>query len=192
MKILCIGDSNTYGYDPRSYFGSRYPVEVRWTGRLEGHEVINCGMNGLAVPYDSRPFAEMIRAKSPDLAVVMLGSNDLLEGADAAAAADRMDTFLTAVLATGVRVLLLAPPPMQHGEWVQRKTLIEESENLRQCYRALGEKRGCFFADAGDWDVELLSDGVHFSPSGHAAFARGLAKALRECEQTTGLESAFG
>ena len=81
MKVLCIGDSNTYGYDPRSYFGSRYPAEVRWTGRLEGHEVINCGMNGLAVPYDSRPFAEMIRAKAPDLAVVMLGSNDLLDHA---------------------------------------------------------------------------------------------------------------
>ena len=70
MKVLCIGDSNTYGYDPRSYFGSRYPAEVRWTGRLEGHKVINCGMNGLAVPYDSRPFAEMIRAKAPDLAAL--------------------------------------------------------------------------------------------------------------------------
>lgn len=186
MKVLCIGDSNTYGYDPRSYFGSRYPAEVRWTGRLEGHEVINCGMNGLAVPYDSRPFAEMIRAKAPDLAVVMLGSNDLLEGADAAAATDRMDIFLTAVMATGVRVLLLAPPPMQRDEWVQGKALIEESEKLRQRYRALAEKRGCFFADAGDWDVELLFDGVHFSPSGHAAFARGLAKALRECERKIG------
>ena len=29
MKILCIGDSNTYGYDPRSYLGDRYPAEVR-------------------------------------------------------------------------------------------------------------------------------------------------------------------
>ena len=24
MKILCFGDSNTYGYDPRGYFGGRY------------------------------------------------------------------------------------------------------------------------------------------------------------------------
>ncbi|MBR3237538.1 MAG: lipase [Oscillospiraceae bacterium] len=186
MKVLCIGDSNTYGYDPRSYFGSRYPAEVRWTGRLEEHEVINCGMNGLAVPYDSRPFAEMIQAKSPDLAVVMLGSNDLLEGADAAATADRMDTFLADVMAAGVKVLLIAPPPMQRGEWVQSDTLIEESEKLRQRYRELAEKRGCFFADAGDWGVELLFDGVHFSPAGHAAFARGLSEALRECESKIG------
>ena len=40
--------------------------------------------------------------------------------------------------------------------------------------------------------VVLIFDGVHFSPSGHAAFALGLSKALRECEQTTGPESAFG
>ena len=106
-----------------------------------------------------------------------------------------MAGFLTGmdiVISVRPGAVLLAPPPMQRGEWVQRKTLIEESEKLRQRYRALAEKRGCFFADAGDWDVELLCDGVHFSPLGHAAFARGLAKALRECEQTTGSESAFG
>lgn len=34
MKILCIGDSNTYGYDPRSFFGDRYPEDVRWTDNL--------------------------------------------------------------------------------------------------------------------------------------------------------------
>ena len=96
-----------------------------------------------------------------------------------------MAGFLTSmdiVISVRPGAVLLAPPPMQRGEWVQRKALIEESEKLRQCYRALAEKRGCIFAYAGDWDVELLFDGVHFSPSGHAAFARGLSKALRECE----------
>lgn len=34
MTLLCYGDSNTYGFDPRSYFGGRYPAEVRWTHRL--------------------------------------------------------------------------------------------------------------------------------------------------------------
>ena len=118
--------------------------------------------------------------------MVMLGSNDLLEGAGAAVTAGRMDTFLAAVMDAGVKVLLIAPPPMQRGEWVQSDTLIEESEKLRQRYRELAEKRGCFFADAGDWDVELLFDGVHFSPSGHAAFALGLSEALRDCGRKIG------
>ena len=39
MQILCFGDSNTYGFAPRSYLGDRYPAEVsarmeRFLGRL--------------------------------------------------------------------------------------------------------------------------------------------------------------
>ena len=30
MRLLCCGDSNTYGYDPRSFFGDRYPKESHW------------------------------------------------------------------------------------------------------------------------------------------------------------------
>ena len=29
MRIACLGDSNTYGYDPHSPFGGRYPYEIR-------------------------------------------------------------------------------------------------------------------------------------------------------------------
>ena len=42
-RILCIGDSNTWGYIPGS--GERYEKNVRWTGKLaqmlgENYEVI--------------------------------------------------------------------------------------------------------------------------------------------------------
>ena len=100
-----------------------------------------------------------------------------------------MAGFLTGmdiVISVRPGAVLLAPPPMQRGEWVQSDTLIEESEKRRQRYRKLAEERGCFFADAGDWGVELLFDGVHFSPSGHAAFARGLSEALRDCGRKIG------
>ncbi|HIT31090.1 MAG TPA: lipase, partial [Candidatus Scatomorpha stercoravium] len=30
MKAVCFGDSNTWGYDPRSYFGGRYGEADRW------------------------------------------------------------------------------------------------------------------------------------------------------------------
>ena len=51
-KIVCFGDSNTYGYDPRSYLGGRYPEFIRWTGLLKaaGWEVWNKGENGLSIP----------------------------------------------------------------------------------------------------------------------------------------------
>lgn len=34
MKIVCFGDSNTYGYDPRSWLGGRYDVDSRWVDIL--------------------------------------------------------------------------------------------------------------------------------------------------------------
>ncbi len=33
-NVLCFGDSNTYGYDPRSYFGGRYDADSRWVDIL--------------------------------------------------------------------------------------------------------------------------------------------------------------
>lgn len=178
MRILCIGDSNTFGYDPRSCFGSRYPAEIRWTDRLEDYDVINCGMNGLEIPKDSRPFTDLIRRKSPDLVIVMLGSNDLLEGADAETAGRRMELFLAALQEAEAKVFLIAPPVMQEGEWVQSAKLIEESGKLRARYRELAERTGIPFADASEWNVTLTFDGVHFSPEGHTAFAAGLAERL--------------
>lgn len=29
MKAICFGDSNTYGYDPRSRLGGRYDADSR-------------------------------------------------------------------------------------------------------------------------------------------------------------------
>ena len=38
------------------------------------------------------------------------------------------------------------------------------------------------FADAGQWGVDLLFDGVHFSEAGHWAFAEGLRLVLEDWE----------
>ena len=53
MRLLCFGDSNTYGYDPRSYFGSRYDAANRWVDLLAaktGWELLNAGQNGREIP----------------------------------------------------------------------------------------------------------------------------------------------
>ena len=37
MKIICYGDSNTYGYDPVGRPALRYPAEARWVDILAKH-----------------------------------------------------------------------------------------------------------------------------------------------------------
>lgn len=90
MRILCFGDSNTYGYDPRGYFGGRYDAEDRWVDLLAqqtGHKVINAGANGREIPRN--PYALRLLAEHApvDNFLVMLGTNDLLQGATAEIAA---------------------------------------------------------------------------------------------------------
>ena len=46
MNVICFGDSNTYGYDPRGYFGGRYDAGSRWVDILAeetGWTVCNMG-----------------------------------------------------------------------------------------------------------------------------------------------------
>ena len=80
QRILCIGDSNTYGYDPRSYLGDRYPESVRWTGLLGrmGWAVVSCGQNGREIPERPAQFAAF--AHIAQNAVDRAGEKPLITG----------------------------------------------------------------------------------------------------------------
>ena len=180
MKLWCFGDSNTYGYDPCGFFGGRYAAP--WPELLAektGFEVINDGKNGRMIPEREHEFLQFRRDAerySADALIVMLGTNDLLEGATAKAAAARMEAFLNRC--NRPVILLISPPPMKRGAWVPDDGLVEESKALSHQYKILAERRGLLYADAGKWDIELAYDGVHFTEEGHARFAEGLASHL--------------
>lgn len=181
MKVLCFGDSNTFGYDPRSFLGSRYEPEYRWAEVMAAKtawEVINAGQNGREIPrrsFEMESAKELVARYRPDLTVVMLGTNDLLQGADPDTVTARMASFLQKLPSN---LFLIAPPPLQRGTWVTDDELVERSRLLGCKYRALAERLGIPFADAAQWDIELIFDGVHFSENGHHTFAQRLLKEL--------------
>ena len=177
MKLWCFGDSNTYGYDPCGFFGGRYAAP--WPELLAektGFQVVNDGKNGRMIPgreYEYSRFCRDAERYDADALIVMLGVNDLLNGAMAGEAAARMATFLNRCRLP--RTLLIGPPPMQRGAWVPDDHLVAESKALARQYEVLAKRLGIEYADAGEWDIELAYDGVHFSEEGHARFAEGLA-----------------
>ena len=176
-RLWCFGDSNTYGYDPRSFSGGRYPSP--WPELLAeqaGAEVVNDGRNGRTIPGrdpELEWFCRDARQYAADALIVMLGTNDLLNGASPEAAEARMEAFLARC--SGLRVLLVSPPPLQRGAWVGTDALVEASRGLASRYRALADRLGLDFADAGNWGIGLAYDGVHFSEAGHRRFAQELA-----------------
>ena len=185
--ILCYGDSNTFGYDPRGWLGGRYESDVRWTGRLKaaGYAVRNLGQNGLTVPSPGEAY--LLTDRLGDLSelhtlTVMLGTNDLLRDAAISAedVAARLSRWLTAVTAAlpPEKLLLISPVPLVPGDWVTDPRQLTESARLGTCLSASAAAAHVRFADAAAWGVQLAFDGVHFTPSGHAAFAAGLLQIL--------------
>ncbi|MBR6219261.1 MAG: hypothetical protein IKQ80_01710 [Clostridia bacterium] len=98
MKLWCFGDSNTYGYDPCGFFGGRYAAP--WPELLAektGNQVVNDGKNGRMIPgreYEFTRFHRDAGRYGADALIVLLGANDLLNGATAGEAAARMAAFL--------------------------------------------------------------------------------------------------
>ena len=180
MRMLCYGDSNTYGYDPRGFVGDRYQKESRWVDILAQKlkwEIQNEGQNGREIPI--RPFqyqraGELLTPNPPDIFAIMLGTNDLLRGDSAEVNCSRMEAFLRYLQPKCGQLLLIAPPPMKRGAWVTEENLIAESMKLAEAYQVLSQKLDIAFVNAGQWNVELTFDGVHFTEAGHRAFAEGL------------------
>jgi len=199
-KIVFYGDSNTWGYDPRGFFGDRYPEEKVWTGIISAElernrpgafEVINQGQNGRELPhcdYDYRHLELIMkRLTERDLFVMMLGTNDIILTAqpDADHAIGRMEDFLEWFMrkqAPKPELLILSSPyidPEKTGDPVF-ELLSAETARMNEGFRTLCEQFGVRFADTAAWDIDFACDYIHFSEEGHQTFARQLLSVLRE------------
>lgn len=90
-RIVCFGDSNTWGYNPEN--GTRYSDDIRWTKLLEKkfggeYRIIEEGQNGRTIacpdPWEwgtkcgMDTILPIIESHMPmEALVIMLGSNDL-------------------------------------------------------------------------------------------------------------------
>ena len=192
IRILAVGDSNTYGYDPESVGGSRYSRMKRWTGILDaepGFTVNNAGENGVSIPRSPENAASWLSSQIDrwkcDVITLMLGTNDLLNMnvPSAQTVAERMAAFLEVCLRTDRRIadvlLLIAPPAMDPGLWTDART-VEESQRLGAYYRYVAEYYQLRFIDASEWGLPTCRDGVHLTAIGHQVFAQNLKQVLSE------------
>ncbi len=189
-KILCYGDSNTYGYDPRGFLGMRYPAEVRWTtilrGLLDGkYAILEEGMNGRPLPrfpYDEAFLNDLARGLSKgDLFIMMLGTNDILltSHPDADAAVSRMEQFLQWRGRGNFSCeFMVLGPAYVSDEDAELATYHKESRRMNAGFESLCRTYSIPYHNVGDWGIPLSYDGVHFSEDGHRVFAERLAGIL--------------
>ncbi|MCI8584348.1 MAG: SGNH/GDSL hydrolase family protein [Lachnospiraceae bacterium] len=197
-RILCYGDSNTFGYIPGR--GGRYNRHTRWPGLLsdllgEGFLVVEEGLCGRTTMFDDmtdpgrsglETMEAAIKKRSPlDLLIVMLGSNDckLQFQASAKEIAEGVGQVIERAKSCGAgefHVLLIAPAAMtgrimQSGfgsEFNLRS--VEVSGELAGEYEALAERLDCHFLDASKVTRVSETDGLHLDEQGHRLLAEAV------------------
>lgn len=210
-EILFYGDSNTWGYIPGS--GERYKAEQRYVGVAQkllgsGYHCIAAGLNGRTTVYDdpcrdcrngrTGLDQELLTHKPLDLLVIMLGTNDLLYAANAAAAARGAASLITMaksanlrcassskVFPGGAKILLIAPPligtlPPEDPDTELMPDAEGESRRLGARLRRVAEEEQVYFLDAGPIAEVSPLDAVHLTENGHAALGKAAAEKIRE------------
>ncbi|MGX8703929.1 MAG: GDSL-type esterase/lipase family protein [bacterium] len=193
MKLLCYGDSNTYGFDPRD--GGRYPKEGRWPDVLTarfGIETTNEGLNGRTIPYGECGFS-MVRLMLTqtgdcDAVCIMLGTNDIFRIWDVTAekVADRIRKLLANIPRFRRwdegkrRIILLSPPPLVLPDLPENAAYLRAASELPGAYRKLAGELGIEFFDVAALKPPMAYDGVHLSEEGHRQLAEALGKYLKD------------
>lgn len=206
-RIVCFGDSNTFGHDPKD--GSRLPRDQRWTGILadllgDGYQIIEEGLCGRTTvhEYPESPWVSGLPYFTPcvlshmpfDLLILMLGTNDLqvpfqaipltvARGVEAL-----VHQFLTLDLPVQRPKLLLVSPiyigdvsvnPV-FGPLFGYERASKYSHELAPYYKEIADRLGCEFFDAASVASPSPVDGLHMDPVEHGKLARALADRVRE------------
>jgi len=206
-RVLCFGDSNTWGNI--SGTPDRFPPEVRWTGVLQselgdGYLVIEEGYNGRTVVMPDLVegrlsgidyFGPCLDSQSPlDLVILMLGTNDLKIrfGLEAESIAFGFNRYLDALRTTPMmgdrpKVLLVSPILIDesykgnavfHGMFGEDG--VARSRALAPVYRRLAEENGLAFLDAAEYGAASEVDGIHMAADDHRRLGRAMAGKVRE------------
>jgi lysophospholipase L1-like esterase len=203
-RILCYGDSNTWGSTPGT--GERYPHEVRWTGVLSselgpGHRVIEEGLPGRTTVWDDpieghknglTYLPPCLASHRPlDLVVLMLGTNDLKQRFSLSAfdIAQGAAVLARVVLRSDVgrggrppRLLLMAPPPLTTVPVYTELFAGGEAKSLGFAPRfaEVADDLGCDLLDTGTLIASSKVDGVHFEADAHRTLGLAITARAKE------------
>lgn len=206
-RILCFGDSNTWGYNPVD--GSRYDEHTRWPAVLQeklGNDycVIEEGQNGRTIACDdpweggnkngTQYLLPMLESHMPlDYFIIMLGSNDLktkfsLPAGDIAGGMLYMvERAISYFKSTGQKTKVVIVSPIQIGEGIgegyfgnffDAESAVERSKELARWYQLVAERLDCMFFDASKVAEAGKVDSLHLMPEGHRALAEAIYQVL--------------
>lgn len=207
-RILCYGDSNTWGWVPGKLGMERFSVQERWPGILQrllgaDFEVIEEGLGARTTMFDDpRPeFPErnglktlpmILASHLPlDLVMIMLGTSDtkemmkksseeITEGMRKLILTIKNYKMLTGTFAS--KILIVAPPIVRE-ETDFASTLFKgasaKARELIELYKILAEREEIFYLNPTDDTTVDAEEGVHLDAINHQRLAELFFKKIK-------------
>ena len=166
-RILCFGDSNTWGLIPGT--GKRFADGVRWTSIIRndleqsGYEIIEEGLCGRTTIFED---PDRIGRAGDKLLPVFLESQRLIEQVRA--------------YAGNCRILLISPIELGNDVWQEGYDPQFDagspavSRNLKYTFAKVARKHGTDILAASDHAKPSSIDCEHLDENGHNALARAV------------------
>lgn len=207
-RILCFGDSLTWGYDPVNRV--RFDESIRWPrvmGQILGdeYEVIEEGQNGRTIATEDPAEGEKnglayigpcLETHTPfDVLIIMLGSNDCKRKFSYSAMdiAGEMQILIEKVKAynefrcqNSFKTVLVSPPLISDaikdswlGDSFGYDNAIKLSKELSDWYRKLSQMYGTEFINAADHVKVSDADGVHMDADNQRKLGKILAEFIK-------------
>ena len=203
-RILCYGDSNTWGYISGTDH-QRYGENERWTrllGNLLGneYEIIEEGLNSRTlISNDLRPGREgrngyeylmpCLDSHDPlDLVVLMLGTNELktmfnksIEEVGSLLEEYFVKTIInrkSQINGECYKLLIVAPPIAKDDGSGKYAGAYEKSLRFNEVYSDIANRNNCYFVDNSLLDVGI--DGVHLTKESHKILADKLYNVIKD------------
>jgi lysophospholipase L1-like esterase len=203
IRILCYGDSNTFGARPDGS-GERYSDDERWAGVFQrtlgdGYRVIVEGLGGRTTVWDDpiEPYRNgsaylipCLLSQAPlDLVIVLLGTNDLKQRFSATAQdiANGAGRLVAMIQASGAgrngqppRVLLLSPARLgKLNELAEMFTgAPEKAARMGGYYQQVAELYSCDFLDLAPLIRSSDLDGIHLELAEHTRLGQVVAEKI--------------
>ncbi|MCC8161090.1 MAG: GDSL-type esterase/lipase family protein [Oscillospiraceae bacterium] len=198
-KILCFGDSNTWGHNPVDCSQLEKPWPVAMRGMLRDYEIISDGVCGRAARNrvkagDGTDGIDVFREKyltgenDFDLIIIMLGTNDVLNSNNFTPdeIAETLSMYVKECRdkfgSEKPKILLVSPILirdycMKHSIFSElySEMSVIKSRCLAEKISEIARREGVYFMDAAKAAAASPIDGVHMDEKEHMRLATAIA-----------------
>ena len=201
IRILCYGDSNTWGYVPningysKNAKMSKYQEkDCWWFGLNKNSTLFVDGLCGRSIANENKWLKnrnatkticdDLKKYKNLDLIVVQLGTNDCKSEYNNSSEqiADNLKLLLQKIKEiTKAKIAIISPAPIEENNLLTQKYYVgaqQKSKQLDGLFKVLAQQNDYVFISGAN--LEVGEDGEHLTHLGHKQLKQRVEEAMKK------------